>query len=84
MCGFKEGHINNTLDVILFIYAHIRLGNIKQNVDKFGAAVCVCKKHYLSTVKDNKEPGTGVWTIALTHMLNGHMVQHANPILLRS
>ena len=37
--------------------------------------MCACKECCLSQIKDNKEPETGVWTITLEHMLNGHMVQ---------
>lgn len=73
MKDFAAGPANNHLDEVTCIYAEIRLGSEKKDVDEFGAAVAAFQQHYLNTTPDNQTVGKGIWTIALVHMLDGHL-----------
>ena len=75
MSGFNSDDDNNeALDMVLFHFCRVRLGDLNKDCDEFSAAVWAVKSYYNDTIADSVDQGKGMWTLPAVHLLNGHMI----------
>ena len=74
----KEGkpHFNRQLQLVLHFFAMIRLGSAGYGyeLDEFFAAMKACQLYHLAVTPDDDAEGKGPWTLAMVHLLNGHLI----------